>query len=174
MDIELLNLYKTNLTFGLELEFAIAVALNPSSTIDPHPSDPRAITSLVTGSYESWIAKLREHVASTLISAGIPSIAISSTGEDLPAGHESSWVVKDDDTIKAPPLEGYHFLPIEINSPPYYYGQDQAFKEIQMVCQVLRDTYRISCNRSCGVHIHVGNGMDDFEFKAIQNLLATI
>ncbi|PVH87357.1 hypothetical protein DL98DRAFT_351710, partial [Cadophora sp. DSE1049] len=68
----------------------------------------------------------------------------------------------------------YLFLPIEITSPPYYYGQEQAFREIRVVCQVLRDTYRISCNRSCGVHVHVGNGVEGFAFEAVQNLLATI
>ncbi|KAK0115260.1 hypothetical protein ONS96_013723 [Cadophora gregata f. sp. sojae] len=180
MGVTPVNLYgppdprKSNLTFGLELEFAIAISLNPSGSIDPHPSDPRRITGFVTGPHDSWVANLHEHVASTLFSVGIPAIAVRSIGEAFPTGHENSWVVKHDNTIKAPSLEGYHFLPIEINSPPYYYGHESAFHEIGVVCQVLRDTYRISCNRSCGVQVHVGNGMEGFAFEAVQNLLATI
>ncbi|KAH7330149.1 putative amidoligase enzyme-domain-containing protein [Rhexocercosporidium sp. MPI-PUGE-AT-0058] len=178
MEVPPLNVYgpphpqKDNLTFGLELEFAIAI-LAPSSS-DPHPSDPRSATNLTTGPSDSWIANLRSHVAATLFHAGLSAYASSPYADSPPPNSEISWIVKHDDTIQVPEIDGYHFLPIEINSPPFYYGTNQAFAEIKIACQVLRETYRISCNRSCGVHVHVGNGLNGFAFEAVQNLLATV
>ncbi|KAH9218447.1 putative amidoligase, partial [Leptodontidium sp. 2 PMI_412] len=161
-----------NLTFGLELEFAIAYI--PPNGQNPNPKDPRQVTGIVTGPRKTWIANLRKHVATTLRSAGISAVANSPYSDDPTRGTEPFWSVKHDDTIKGPQLEGHLFLPIEINSPPFYFGSDEPFREIETVCKVMKENYIISCNRSCGVHVHVGNGLQGFRYEAMQNLLAII
>ncbi|KAG4439996.1 hypothetical protein IFR05_004510 [Cadophora sp. M221] len=116
---------KNHLTFGLEVEFVIAYI--PPNGQDPNPEDPRQVTGIVTERRKTWLANLREHVAATLRSAGISAVASTPYGEYPPRSSGASWVVKHDDTIKGPQLEGHLFLPIEINSPPFYFGTDAPF-----------------------------------------------
>ncbi|CZS90294.1 hypothetical protein WAI453_004237 [Rhynchosporium graminicola] len=162
---------ESRLTFGLELEFAIAVV--PPGGCDPHPKDPRTATDLVTGPYDTWLDSLKERVAATLCKVNLKALARSPYAEDNPTESLGSWIVKHDDTIKAPAVDGYIFLPIEITSPAYWYT-DLALGEVKLVCQELVNHYRITTNRSCGVHVHVGKGNKGFTFEDIQNLLATL
>ncbi len=161
---------KDNLTFGVELEFAVAT-IAPGG-IDPHPKDPRPVIGLCSGPEDSPIKNLNLHIVETLHKAGF-SAEVNTGAATWKREKEESWTVGQDGTIMAPERCYYNWLPMEITSPPYYYSK-QALYEIRLVIQVLRDNYRVSCNRSCGTHVHVGGGHKGFDVKTIKNVLATI
>ncbi|KAL2067452.1 hypothetical protein VTL71DRAFT_1877 [Oculimacula yallundae] len=164
--------HKERLTFGLELEFAVAF-IRPGST-DPNPKDTRPVDGLVTGPHDCWIANLREHIAATFRAVNLKASAQSPFTEESSDQALGAWTIKHDETIKAPSNDaGYLFLPIEISSPAYW-NTDKAFAEVKLACQELTKNYRILTNRSCGVHVHIGKGMRGFRFEDIQNLLATL
>lgn len=130
---------------------------------DPDPSDPRSIFGLTEGIHLGKDAfNVREHVAKALQEmAGAIANITPLTG----CGPPGCLVVGTDVTIEAPNRD-YLYHRIEIKSPPYYFSPE-AVIEVREVCQVLSNNYRISCNRSCALHVHVGNGDDGFPVKVI-------
>lgn len=163
---------KSNLTFGLELEFAVATL--PLGAIDPEPRDRRQVIGLCAGAYDCRTINLKVHITKTLIETGF----LAEWSDDRPVyskrPSEESWVVKDDASILGPKNENYDWLQIEIVSPAFYWGDENALRNIKVLLSVLKRTYRINVNESCGLHVHVGNGMEGFAFETIRNLMATL
>ncbi|KAH9218448.1 putative amidoligase enzyme-domain-containing protein [Leptodontidium sp. 2 PMI_412] len=85
---------------------------------------------------------------------------------------QTSWIVKDDASIKFPPLN-YKFRDIEVISPPLYFCE-KALDQIKVACQTLPSKYRLFLNTSCSVHVHVGHGSHGFEFAHLRNLMAML
>ncbi|KAH6669358.1 putative amidoligase enzyme-domain-containing protein, partial [Halenospora varia] len=67
----------------------------------------------------------------------------------------------------------YVFLGAEVVSPPFYYDT-KSLDAIERVCEVLSDKYRISCNQSCGLHVHVGNAMKGFDLDMVSKLFGIV
>jgi len=122
-------------------------------------------------------------IAKTLTDAGITSwarldsILSSASQEERYAAGESDvtvWRVEDDSSINFP-ADGspYDWYQVEVKTPPYYFSR-QALDTVKKVCEVLSCTYRINCNESCGLHIHVGNGLKGFSLEILRKLYATL
>lgn len=84
-------------------------------------------------------------------------------------------MVTSDVSLQAPAaaVERYLFYGVELNSPVFYtYPASQA--EISRVCAALRDGFRVLTNRSCGLHVHIGNGDSGFDLKTLRGLAVMV
>ncbi|KAL8667548.1 MAG: hypothetical protein Q9168_007236 [Polycauliona sp. 1 TL-2023] len=71
--------------------------------------------------------------------------------------------------------EGSSYTGVEIKTPIFLY-QEKAFSQLIRVMQILSQNFNISVNKTCGLHIHVGNGINGIPFSVVKNLaiLATV
>lgn len=187
------------LTFGVELEFVIAIL--PSSVPDPDPDDPRQATGILetpVPNIEKIALKHRDHIdykihaaiamaiTNALHSIGVPAHAVFQTNETIPdptsasaQDHLHGWEVKRDTSVFPPELEDdhpqkvYDWYSVELASPAFH-AVDVAFQEILLVCQMLPHRFRVNVNSSCGLHVHVGNGADGLALREVQNLMALL
>jgi len=157
------NPRKSAYTFGLEIEFALATM--PESGIDPEPYISGTISNMPD--HQSARNALRETLKSVGISAEAPDLSVP----PLPS-HRQSWILKDDVTIRAPD-RAYSWIAIELCSPALYFTPG-SLEQVRIVLETLAKTYRINCNRSCGLHVHVGNALRGFSVQTIRKLMATI
>lgn len=179
------------LTFGVELEFGIACL--PRGYIDPHPEDNRQVYGILDfglaetnhasnaclGLHEpicieddigDW-GPIQLHIADTLRKQGLYScsdVDMNATDYDL----ATSWLVKNDSSIKFPPLN-YKFRDVEVVSPPFHFCKE-ALNEVAVVCETLPSQYRLISNTSCSTHVHVGNGTLGFTLPYLRNLMAML
>ncbi|KAH7403500.1 putative amidoligase enzyme-domain-containing protein [Cadophora sp. MPI-SDFR-AT-0126] len=178
------------LTFGVELEFGIACL--PQGYIDPNPEDSRQVYGILeTGPPEFPLAEIpclglhepicidddidewepiQQHIANTLKQRlrCCSDVDANATPYDL----ASSWIVKNDSSIKFPPLN-YKFRDIEVASPPFNFCKE-ALNEVTLVCETLPSQYRLISNTSCSTHVHVGNGIRGFTVPHLRNLMAIL
>lgn len=167
------------LTFGIEIEIAIATL--DDDWYDPHPEDGRNIRGLFRGGfleedwqqfqYNTWDGLARE-----LAKKGI-SLKHTRAKVTIKGDNGNSWAVCLDASICAPKglSESYDYLwiPAEIVSPAFEYCE-AALTEVKIFVETLASKFRINCNRSSGIHVHVGNGPDGFVHETIRNLFATL
>jgi hypothetical protein len=62
---------------------------------------------------------------------------------------------------------------MEVISPPLYFTEE-GVKQVQAVCGILTNQYRIHINETCGVHVHVGFEDAGYSPEVLRNLMATI
>ncbi|CAG8974317.1 hypothetical protein HYALB_00006165 [Hymenoscyphus albidus] len=175
---------KSRLTFGVELESAVA-ALKPDEK-DPHPEDDRnpyilgnAIWTFFPNAFRAMVKTLNEK--SIPAEWHDPDVypPPDEDGDQFwkPLNYQS-WVLKEESSIippdqvdaigkriesKAP--DGYHYISAEAISPPFYYSK---------VCGVLSSNFRNNINPSCGLHIHVGDSKKGFPLKTLINFYVTV
>jgi hypothetical protein len=174
-----------NFTFGVEFEFALASVADDME--DPLPFDTRQVRGIrpryerwnITNmkNYEDWDRKVKKTVAEKLRAAGLPSLTSMDQKEEFlsvdsyPWSH-GHWVVQTDSTIEFPPEDEEHdWWKIEVKSPPFIFCKE-SLDAILLACRVLTSSFRTNVNKSCGLHVHVGNGNDGFEFDTLRNLMA--
>lgn len=119
-----------NLTFGFEIEFA--VALLQDGKVDPHPDEPRSAHGVLQGNLDiaediyltksygmssALYKEAYEHIACTLRNTGLPTISclVTETHKRVP----QSWVVDEDPTISHP-IGSYNLVQIELRLPVLY------------------------------------------------------
>ncbi|KAE9376848.1 hypothetical protein N431DRAFT_501630 [Stipitochalara longipes BDJ] len=162
---------KQTLTLGVEIEFVVATA--PVSEIDPEPELWGQIFGMHDDKhYTNW-KLVGAHICKTLNSHGV--LAELHNGKNFyKPENPAAWVLTTDATICAPePGLAYEWAAIEINSPTFYFNKG-GLSQIQEICRILAKEYRISCNRSCGLHLHIGNAMKGFSFQVVKNLMALL
>jgi hypothetical protein len=155
------------LTFGVEIEFALATLQPEKADIEwdgryAHlPNDKHGVNR--------WREEnVRPHIAATLIHEGIRA-----TAED-PRNTSTLWVVKKDRSIKTRDNRStYDYYQIELVSPPMEFCEE-SLNNIMRVCEALTRYYRIDCNESTGLHVHVGNKSQGFEFEIVRRLMAIL
>lgn len=166
------------LTFGTEIEFSLAVLEEGAE--DPDRGDGRMAsgfsTAYVAPLTGAAVRNVEEHIVNTIEKAGFPAM-LDSGGMGSPSEIERSqkWFVTNDYSIECPREAhgSYTWYPIEINSPVYYFDPESV-AAVQRVCSVLSATYRVSCNQSCGLHVHVGREAEGFSDTTVRNLIATL
>ncbi|TAQ87128.1 hypothetical protein B7494_g4543 [Chlorociboria aeruginascens] len=172
---------KPRLTFGVELEFVV-LTLNHEDH-DPHEDDPRNPYGIDTVTYDEDGTKIdsersvRRHIAATLTKAGVQAFVEDDEDEIRRLGFDRTWTfcwqTTDDMTVNSRVGEGYRGYSVELNSPPYYF-QQSAIEAVQQVCGLLTSNYRIICNDSCGLHVHVGNSNEGFDTDTLKLLVACL
>ena len=144
------------LTLGIEIEFVVAY---PSALITN-------LGHLETG----WF--VRSQIVHALREAGL------SVNEAGAATNYEHWTVGTDGSIniepenpRSPHWSGFQFIPVELRSPVLSWDMNStAFQHLNAVLRTLREKFHTFTNRSCGLHIHVGNGLLGFSYKTLKNL----
>lgn len=164
---------RERLTFGVEFEFSLAVFSEDQQ--DPSPEDRRPLFGIVRKDAKNFTEReesVIRHVAKTLTDAGISSLSnrdASRSGNELKV-----WIVKTDVSVRGPGGDKeFDWYSIEVTTPPYYFSSD-AVDTVKRVCEVLTNNYRIVCNESAGVHVHVGSAKEMFSLDTLVNLYATL
>jgi hypothetical protein len=166
------NAPRDRLTFGVEFEFGLATILEDDG--DPDDGDPRAGRGIdVDNKPDELWSRSRNHIVNTLRQAGIPAEASlhNYTSKAWKPDNIKAWGVKEDDTIRCTGT-GYRYLATEVVSPPFYFSIE-AIQEVKYVCTLLSNNYRLVCNNTCALHVHVGNGRKGFNYETAQKLMAT-
>ena len=170
---------RSTLSFGIEVEMLVATL----SPWDPHPNpretrtvsfprEPNAKnpTVAVGATHED----VMHHVSQTLLAAGLQVSTTEFQTHD-PDPDFTAWSVDRDPSVG--PLEversrnGYQSVGIEVRSPAYFYSAN-SLKEVGYAMGVLTSKYVLSVNHTTGLHVHVGNGMESFQFDTMRRLIA--
>jgi hypothetical protein len=164
---------KPSLTFGVEIEFALPTL--DDKTLDPHPEDRRNVHGIDGGitNKADGVRNVQSYLAHTLTQAGIPAEAAGSGHRELKKPVQAdAWLIKQDSSILCPD-ETYRWYGIEMISPPYFFEENSVML-VGKMCAILAKNFRINCNESCGLHVHVGNGDKGFLDDVLRNLMSTI
>jgi hypothetical protein len=174
------------LTFGVEFEFNLATLAD--DVADPDPQDDRPVRGIrdpyqkrevhEKRNAESYDRRVKKKVAKTLREVGLPTAVpldpnadkgfeLLETSYPWMGGH---WVATTDSSVYGPADE-YDWWAIEINSPPLIFC-DEALDAVLLACNTLTQKFRYNVNESCGLHVHVGNGADNFSVETTRNLVA--
>lgn len=132
-----------NVTFGVELEFVVAYRAGQYTNL-PHLDPDSAV---------------RAHIIHLLQEAGF-----SMNGLTPPLNYEF-WTVGTDGSIEAEPedplltqWEDFRFSAVELISPKFFWSRSAlAFQELERALQIIQQEFAAFTNRTCGMHIHVGN-----------------
>ncbi|KFY75801.1 hypothetical protein V499_04237 [Pseudogymnoascus sp. VKM F-103] len=163
------------LTFGVELEFAVASThLNNN---DPHPDHPgrihfaRSDQCRLTPDSEQR-ARVHEAIYVALHSAGLPM-------GPQPICDYMSWFVTDDLTIDPPHRNApcnspvYRWHSAEVISPALYFPPE-SLTQIRVACATISTEFRVAATRTTGLHVHVGDGADGFSHSTVRNLITLL
>lgn len=100
---------------------------------------------------------------------------------DRSSTSENRWLVDFDSTVVPETLDervmdpeydqlrGIQWKGVEIISKILTAGEE-AFQEVGKMANILSKTFRTEVNRSCGLHIHVGNGDAGFDLETLESL----
>ena len=173
------------LTFGVELEFVLRFDLKDYPMDNPYDSlykqDIDDIFDELNEIYPpldqedediAMVSKAQEESARdnffhALAGKGFPISRGSKSKSD-------TWKITKDSSIKADdPLTGqqdvrYGYAGIELKSPALPYTAESLVK-IREMCQHL-EKFDIQVNKSCGLHVHVGNERKGFPLETMKNL----
>ena len=179
------------LTWGVEFEFL--VMSYDSKRDDPDPSNPAPgiprrredLEPPQKRGAEQWtLLDIQAQIAETLRQNGINAMtnmdrmkARYNHNHMIP---DSAWLVDTDETIdmehtretRRQRAEGGAFwYGIELISPPMYYSEE-SFIRLEKVCNIMSSNYRIIVNRTCGFHVHIGDGIAGFSMDTLKKLMA--
>lgn len=185
------------ITFGFELEFAIASV--PDQFLDPFPDDPRKVHGITRPEgypnkflrcfrgaggepdidwSPEWCVQLdalKRDIAKLLTCNGFPAFADCDYDFDEAPDNPrikdlSRWMIAMDQNISHGPdgrIINYYYWPIKIQSPAYIYNEENKQKASE-VLQGLDKVYRTACDLSADVHVHVGNGQHGFDLATLK------
>ncbi len=181
----------TKRTFGCEFEWLVAFlfadeedplgpdAANlppvfrvPTSVRDSLPSHVP-----VTERHKYVFNHLRANITQTLKAHGIPVITPPDTPDKDPREarleRHRGWTVHTDTTVSENDHPGYHWCSIEITSPAEI-ASTESFRAISYVVDLVASKYRVRVNRSCGFHVHVGQGADLLELGGLRRVAGVL
>ena len=73
-------------------------------------------------------------------------------------GTDGSIKTDPEDTV-SPQGDEFRFSAVELITPTFYWGQSAvAFEQLERALGIIQQEFQAFMNRSCGMHIHVGNG----------------
>ncbi|KAI1846832.1 hypothetical protein JX266_007053 [Neoarthrinium moseri] len=178
------------LSCGIEMEFLVQYMIEggqdhssedlPPVTMVPGYIKDRASTM---GEYmgNNFIANhIRAMIRQTLRDAGVAvEKGLNPPVDDKYAGFENlpvrralrfkDWVIKSDSTVTKPSEGAYHYAGMELTTPSLD-GTDANLAMVQSVINLLNANYRITVNASCGLHVHVGNGVRGFDLRNMRRM----
>jgi hypothetical protein len=167
-------------TFGVEFEFSVATLT--LDVEDPLPADIRTVVGLRDPYLKRKIIeqrreedidrKVKKSVAQKLRDAGLPTVVTLDPDDDVDNSYPwafGHWAITTDSSIRFP-VDEHDWWSIEVNSPPYIFCKE-SLDAVLLACRILTSSFRININESCGLHVHVGNGDDNFSFETLRNLM---
>ncbi|ESZ95530.1 hypothetical protein SBOR_4083 [Sclerotinia borealis F-4128] len=152
-----------NFTFGVEFEFGLRFVKKPFST-PPKNWEFVKDTLMVATGFEI----MTDHEINDLDRHG---------PEDIhPSEEYKTWTIGSDSTLYFDDEKGkdlLEYIPIEMRSPVLKFNPD-SLKEIHKMLTALNTNFNVVVNRSCGLHVHVGNGTEGMSVEPLKHLMATI
>lgn len=173
------------LSFGAELEFTMAILVDEDETQNA-PQTPilhftpiqedydyqernRAGMDEVTALKFIHTRAAKRHIRNTINNASI-NVSLNADVDHF-STNTTAWELVEDPSVEGRYGTQYLWLSLEIRSPAYWYTQD-ALAVIEKICKLLKDTYLVDTNRTCGLHVHVAQGEKAINFSTIRRLLA--
>ncbi|KAL8781447.1 MAG: hypothetical protein Q9213_005999 [Squamulea squamosa] len=165
------------LTWGLELEFVVRYNRERYSQC----LMARNGIFWADGASLDMNAKLNHLVRADIIQAfKLQKIPVYGILDELSGPKRfSKWTVSLDGSIvpKAEQLPGdwtgSSYTGVELKTPIFFY-REQAFQQLIQVLSILGNKFSIFVNHTCGLHIHVGNGITDLSFSTVKNLASLV
>jgi hypothetical protein len=162
---------KPKLTCGIEIEFVAATA--PVSEVDPEPDLWGQIFEMHYTRHYTNEQLVGSHISKTIDRYEVPAELHNGKHSWKPT-NSASWILKTDQSICVPePGLQYEWAAIEINSPTFFFD-DAVLRHVGRVCNILLHEYRINTNRSCAIHVHIGNASKGFSYQVVRNLMAML
>jgi len=163
-------------SFGIELEFLVPFTRGTSLDTDP---DHLFRQHGVIGDIGASSQDVHERLRKALQDAGIVTeLSAESQRSNLLNDLEpfsrkrACWTVLYDGSVGEHRVEGYRqWANVELVSPARY-ATKEAFDEIRAVINIVRTIFQCRVNRSCGFHVHVGNGAEEIKPRALRKLAA--
>ncbi|KAI1335386.1 putative amidoligase enzyme-domain-containing protein [Xylariaceae sp. FL0016] len=186
-------------SLGVEIEAYAAIVVEGHQSPDipifrNHPAQPMVVTEQERWGYElaeRLKQEVRDCINTVLAKQGHGWRVQAPPPRDSPDANQhplrqhpvrfehwssSHWVVKDDLTLV--PLQDldvdthyFEFVSFEVVSPPLW-ACDQSYDEIWKVCDAIRSTFWVLTPRQCGLHVHVGMGLDTYPLDQFQRIAA--
>jgi hypothetical protein len=166
------------LTFGVELEFALAYI--PNNDPDPFGFKEKRTVRFVpigedrplwqTNTGEPTISTAKRYVANTIHEAG-HDVKLSPNGRsDI-----TKWEVATDPSVCGPDdsltVGPFSIWGMEVKSPALLFCSE-SLKAVEHICVLLTSKYCINLNESIGLHVHVGNEQHGYTFENVRKLMA--
>ncbi|KAA8564767.1 hypothetical protein EYC84_010539 [Monilinia fructicola] len=183
------------LGFGIEFQFALATL--PLGTEDPEPEQGRQIYSIDVplDSPETDPSTLADidrelnvqlHIVNALKPKGFRVASQIQLERDRKAWENGDldtepepidilWIVKHDDTIQFPTaqVDTYNWYKVEICTPALTFSP-WSLRHVWQFLRIITRRYRLNCNQSCGLHIHVSTAKKEFTLDILKNLMSLI
>ncbi|KAI1198717.1 putative amidoligase enzyme-domain-containing protein [Nemania serpens] len=165
-------------TFGVEVEFLIAVVEADADAPDPHRGlGLPPVLRIPQDEFESdggemyTLTRAKEVLDKcygNLPPLPRPSASISQTiSTETVLDEYRDWTVKEDGSIFQTGDGPYNMIGVEIRSPVHY-ASPAAFKSISIAISAIVSHFRCQVNHSCGLHVHVGLGAERMSLEQIR------
>ena len=152
-----------SLTFGVELEFVLRFdpvnyrfSHNGSDEWSFHPEEA-----------------IRDHMASILIENGYPVYSEDERHINDSGSYYEKWDVGKDTSIHiselSPPPDEDRFGYSAIELSPALPYTTASLSQVKEVFRLLFSTFDVLVNKSCGLHVHVGNEEKGFPLQTLKN-----
>jgi hypothetical protein len=152
-------------TFGVEFEFWHA-ALHEWQ-VDPSPEEGKQVYG-----FTSETGRITTHSVKLVI---VKALREAGFYAQVSGSSSTKWIVDEDLSIELPYDEEDHhyYTAIEVKSPAYYFSEE-ALNEVSRALHLLISKFRIGCNTTCGLHVHVGNELSGFSLSHLQNFCSLV
>lgn len=147
-------------TFGVEFEMQLLHVKTTNRTLLPDDARFCAFDEYFAGD-EPTDEQIMGHIRDALVARSLKAAVVDSVPQ--------YWQIGSDASIKSRPDE----IGIEVASPAYFYNAD-ALAEVVEAAAVLDRVYRTRVDKSCGLHVHVGQGLRGFRLAHLKAIFAFV
>ncbi|EPE34373.1 hypothetical protein GLAREA_10067 [Glarea lozoyensis ATCC 20868] len=152
------------LTFGIEFEFVVEIGEDDKAKMKTEnlkltPQDYTKVRKYVA----SMLSPVMKHKTRTTYSKiqenGIPDF--------------STWYVTVDGTIEKRRSRKQLSYPIELISPALDFSNN-SICEVEKACKAITNGCHVDVNKSCGLHVHIGNHDNDLKWEDMRKFVAIV
>jgi hypothetical protein len=159
------------LTFGIEFEFVVEIGIVELKDASGTP---------MIAKHNNLDAKniVRQHIVDTISPGLSEKPKVVGYPKVKGAVDFESWNVTEDTTIKMrAPSDKYSSTKcysIEVISPVLEFDKEH-YGQVRKVCSDITESYKTDVNKTCAVHIHIGNSENvGFDISVVRKLMAII
>lgn len=144
----------------------------------PYEYDPDwKLKRLLPPLHKKPVWKAHSMIEECLVNNGIPVFRRQENPNDDPLFRKAcqhqlhSWTVKWDGSVHEGTNTDYEWTPVEVTSPAAF-AIDEAFDMVRLVVHLITSNFRCRVNKSCGYHVHIGNGRSRIDLDTARNFAA--